>query len=302
MNPLDLPGSDYLEIYAVGLAAAGLSARYLVHRWARRPGDLPAGLDADTLSGPELAYLAGGPRRAAEAAVAGLLHAGLVELRDGRIASTGAAPAQVLIAEGAYRGSVVDAAMDPITAAVLSRVRLASARLVDLSQLIAEGAALTARLRELGLVREHGDGPRFAAAAPLVLWALFGATKIVVGLERGRPVGFLVLLVAVTAIAAVWAARIPLRTRRADRLLAERRRDLTGLRATASSAPAQLSAPEHSIAYALFGAVVLLGPSAALAAEVQSSAAGWLGGGSSGCSSGCGGGGDGCGGGCGGCS
>ena len=72
INPLDLPGPQFLQPYLLLLVAAR-SAAAMILRWALRlPADEPVG--EDVRLGPyEVAYLAGGEQLAANAAIASLV-------------------------------------------------------------------------------------------------------------------------------------------------------------------------------------------------------------------------------------
>jgi len=251
MNPFDLRGPDFLFLYLGGLAAL-IVFRYVVVDWlVRAPRDLPRNESTlEELSGPELAYLAGDLRRAVEAAVVGLLHRGWLELRKDKVrgdVSTG-------------RGQV-----DPISSVVLDAVAGVARSLDELAFELWRRPDALRRLREHGLIRVPTAAHQALAVAPFVAWLLFGAVKVGVGIARDRPVMILMLLVALTIPIARVAARLPASTIRARRWLALRRRRLAGLRATARTAPQQLSGDEHAIAYALFGAGVLAGAGVGLA-------------------------------------
>jgi uncharacterized protein (TIGR04222 family) len=132
-----------------------------------------------------------------------------------------------------------------------------------------------------------------ATVLPFVgLLLLFGLTKAFVGAERHHPVGFLIILLILTAVAGVVLAMPPTRTRAGKEVL----RTYQASHARASRAPLD---HELLLAVALSGTVVLSGTAYApiYAASKAMSSGGGDGGG--GCGGGGGGGG---GGGCGGCS
>jgi hypothetical protein len=117
---------------------------------------------------------------------------------------------------------------------------------------------------------------------------VFGMIKVVVGSARHHPVGFLIFLLAGTAVAGVALASRPKRTRAGDKAL----RSYQDAHARESRAPLE---HELLLAVALSGAVVLSGTAyAPIYAASRTLSSGGDGGG------GCGGGGGG--GGCGGCS
>lgn len=136
-----------------------------------------------------------------------------------------------------------------------------------------------------------------------------GIPKMLIGLERGKPVLFLVLLVGISMLVSlILLNRGMPRTRCGDLLLSQMQTDNAALRTNFESDPSTLSSQDMTLAYALFGAAFLgladpfMAARAALRPQVNTSSCG---GGSSGggCGSSSGGscGGGGCGGGCGGC-
>ena len=132
----------------------------------------------------------------------------------------------------------------------------------------------------------------------------FGAMKILVGISRGRPVLFLVILCIASVALAIWVfGRRVERSRLGERALARFRRRGLSLQ-TASRAPGRLESDDLCLAVALFGlSAMAVGDLADLYITVipppAPDSSGWGDGGGSGCGGGgCGGGGCG-GGGCG---
>jgi uncharacterized protein (TIGR04222 family) len=151
-----------------------------------------------------------------------------------------------------------------------------------------------ARLRALGWVQSAGPAIMMRLIPILLLGAVFllGLWRIGLGLERGRPVGFLVLLCIVLVIAAVIHLAVkPWRTPRGAALVDT----LDGQKALIVNEPPVPSDSRFPLAFALLGLAALpqTGTLAALRQAIlpPSSAGG----------GGCGGGDGGCGGGCGGC-
>ena len=128
-----------------------------------------------------------------------------------------------------------------------------------------------------------------AFVLPLLALIAFGAIKLMVGLSRDRPVGFLVVLLIATAILAV------IRWRAIDRCTRAGRAALARVRQEAERIKAAPTRQEMATAVALFGTAVLAGSAFAPLHTLRA--------GSSAGSGGCGGGGGdgGGGGGCGGC-
>jgi uncharacterized protein (TIGR04222 family) len=304
MNVLDLRGPEFLRFYlavlAVVLVAAGVLRRSLRHPG----GDLPPGRRPQ-LHPLEVAYLSGGARGIIDAAIAGLVqrrHLGVDKIR--RTLTVGMAPDRATPLEEAV-WEAVDA-----KAGNVSQVRRAVS---DMTR------SATSRLQSLGLVvtDSQAAGARLLPALLVLAVMLLGVAKIVVGVERNRPVGFLVMLSAIPLVAMIFfIASVPVRTRRGDAVLARMKRQNAALQATAARAPNSLAGDDLSLAFALFGAGIFAwGPMADLRQTLAPPREGGSGcGGGSSCGGGscggatCGGGGGGCeggggcgGGGCGGC-
>jgi uncharacterized protein (TIGR04222 family) len=279
LNPLNWTAKPFLTLYvAVAMAAVLL---VLVLRRSVTTGPDPMG---PTISDPVLlAWLTGGPRRAADTVLVAFLECGVADQvgRRGRLSidvtrgidlTRGPLPDRFRRFTGLTNGAGSVTAFRRAIRPALEEVR---------NSLIQQGLAPA---REV--TAQLGRHTWMIFAIPLIL----GSAKCVVGLERGRPVGILFFLLLCTlAIALYLSANPPFRTQ-AGRTVAA---DALRLRSRAARAPQD---SEVTLAFALSGAAVLAGrPYARLLVQ----------GGGSGCGggTGCGGGGDGGGGGgCGGCS
>ena len=160
------------------------------------------------------------------------------------------------------------------------------------------------RLRSLGLVADESIRARRFALFGLMLVLLGGvaATKIYIGISRGRPVLFLVILSAISVLL-LYKAAMPRRTRAGEALLGDVRRLFGGLKARAETLRRGGATSELALLAAVFGVATVpltVFPQRSLLYPVQSSTGTGCGSSSSSCSSSsCGGG---CGGGgCGGC-
>ncbi|MGC3999976.1 MAG: TIGR04222 domain-containing membrane protein [Anaeromyxobacter sp.] len=132
--------------------------------------------------------LAGGRDRAFEAVVCRLEALGLIEVdavARTLVRKRHLPPHQLTSVEHAVLGASQAASIPAVRLAVTPHL-----------------AAMEARLGALGL-RPAGEAARRVPTLLLLAMALFGAGKILVGLSRGRPVGFLVVLVGVAAFIAV---------------------------------------------------------------------------------------------------
>lgn len=298
MNPLSLPGPEFLALWITGaIVVAGVA---LVARRAIA-GPRPALEELDALAAglhpTELGYLIGGIGRAVEAAVAGLVHSGALVITDGALRVVDTAPR--LYGDGAYRGYVDEAGQARVERHVLATLRRTPG--APIAVVIQDAAGLDAELaerqRRAGLLVPESAGQRLRLRLPGMLWLGVGLAKLVVGVSRHRPVTALAVLLVFGVIALVKLVP-PRRTARGEALARQQVERSRGLEATAQSAPDQLSGSDVALAYALFGAAAV---GAAVAPLMPSYQAALASGSSSGggCGSSCGGG---CGGGCGGCS
>jgi uncharacterized protein (TIGR04222 family) len=267
MNPLDWTAGPFLTFYASTALLIWLAA------WLVRRNIGESAPAHPTLTAPELAYLAGGDQRVGDAIITGLLTSNSATLSsDGR----------TIDIDGTKLGIEPDLA--PFAQAGLS----GPLKRRDFQKKIRPGLDyIRRRLTELGLC----PGPSLLPAYRLKIFALFavplvlGLAKVQIGMERHKPVGFLIIVLIITAIVALYFLSAPRLTRAGHEVLAA----VQLQHSRAARAPLE---NELMLAVALTGLVVLSGtPYNPLYAASRSD-------GSSG--GGCGGGGGG-GGGCGGC-
>lgn len=278
-NPLDWDGGSFLQLYLLLTVVAIIGAIWL-RRMARDSG--PA---RGARPGPfDLAYLAGGAERCADAAIAQMLADGTLRWDEAskRLVSIGKPVDQKPPLDAV--GCCVVADGSPET--VLRRATLALAPL--------QGA-----LQASGLLLDDASAwrVRWYSALPLLLLVGFGATKILIGVSRGKPIGFLVLLTILLALVAVgFLLTRPTRTRAGDQALADARQH----HGRALRAPRN---QELGLAVALLGTAALSGTAYAAYHNVRAPASSSDSGGGSSSDGGSSdsGGGDSGGGGCGGC-
>lgn len=292
LNPFDMRGPDFLLLFAIAYAVSLLFAGVL--RFALRGPSGPA--CAVELSPYEMAFLSGGKRRATEAAVVRLSDERLIDIGPRKLSLSAVWPRPETDSDHPLDEAVLEAADRELPIAGLwAATRRAT-------------ATLERRLQTLELVLEPGRR-WLATLLPLLLALvipLAGVYKIYVGLERGRPVGFLaVACLAAVGLSLLAFARPPLRTRRGNATLRQLEREHAASSASPDAAQTEQGALVNAVALLGLGAVAgtTLAPLQhylAGASGRQRSAGDGSSCGSSCGSSGCGGGGCG-GGGCGGC-
>ena len=158
-----------------------------------------------------------------------------------------------------------------------------------------EAARIQTDLERAGLMLDRGERAnlRYWALLPYAMLLMFGLTKLAIGVDSDRPVGFLTALVVVTLVLAlIRAATIARLTRAGTDAIAGARQGADRVRRAPLPA-------ETGLAVALFGTAVLAGSEFDAFHKMRAgSGDGGGGGGDSGSGDG---GGDGGGGGCGGC-
>ena len=274
LGPFDLAGGPFLQLYGI-LFGIAIIAGFVIPRWLR-----PDGYAGRVTDAGELAFLAGGATRFADAVVARLLATGALVMvgRNGfhaqsRDAGRTAAERSVLALPGELSWPVIARTLKP-KAEPIGRRLIADGLMMD--------AGLTLQMR-------------FWQTLPYFLLLAFGLVKLMIGEARHRPVGYLMMFLFVTVILAVirWFS-IDRRTRGGLAALDDARTGAERLK----RAP---TAPETDLAVALFGTGVLAASGWSDFHELRTaSSSNSSSSGDSGCSSGDGGGGCG-GGGCGGC-
>ncbi|WP_298282557.1 TIGR04222 domain-containing membrane protein [Novosphingobium sp.] len=267
LGPFDLYGSEFLTLYAaLGLVAVIVSL--LIPPFLR-----PEGYPARPADEDELALLAGGRDRFAEAVAVRLLAAGsaivqsggTLQIRDPRGGHTLAERRVVALSSPVQWKDVTDTLTGP-------------------------AATGERRLEEKGLLLDRATAVqmRLIQTAPLVLLFAFGVTKLIIGLMRDRPVAYLGALLVLTFFAALLRFGIvDRRTRAGKQVVAEARANAARLRRAVPS-------DEAALAVALFGTAVLAGSYLSDFHRMRSPNGGGDGGsssdsGDSGCGGGCGG-------------
>lgn len=287
MNPFDLTGPQFLGFYIV-LAIAAVIVAAILRSGLRLPDDEPTPemLQLDPYA---IAYLAGGADLAVNAAIACLVQRDLIAVDPGqrKLSHTGQSPSKPKSMEYyVYQAIGSGKTIQEVREVVARRCDEIGERLKMTELICNDARASIARILPTLLV--------LAVAA-------LGGIRIAIGLSRGKPVAFLVILTAITLIVAFTGfARRPHRSKRGDRALDQLKEDNSALEATASQKAEALAGEDFALAVGLFGMGVLAsGPLAGLQLALTPPPAASGSSGSSCSSSSCGGG---CGGGgCGGC-
>lgn len=293
-GPLDWAGPDFLKWYvmiAIGAVATAFLLRHIL--WPDDPG-IP-----ENIGYFEVACLRGNWKLAVNSVLAKLLaskHVTSVVLGTKTqflLSQAGAS------ANSEFETSVLKA-LDQPTSLTLTELH---------QQLQGAGEQLETSLQQRGLLTANASYALAARAFPFLIMLVvsgIGMAKVTVGLSRGKPVAYLVIMLIAMGVLAVWFLIRPRVTSSARRWLRRQQQERSGLK---EEAGADLRSPEQiALGTALFGAAALAGTQflplrtawQANRGEPGSSGCGTAGCGASGCGgpSGCGG--DG-GGGCGGC-
>jgi uncharacterized protein (TIGR04222 family) len=188
-----------------------------------------------------------GPDTLMEAVVGALVHRKVLRIEGRRIATGDALPADAISVE---RSVFECTATGDVTLADLRRA------------LIHDIEYYRQRLAQKGLVLDEYRAVLVRLLPSLMYGAilLLGVAKLFVGLSRGRPVMFLVLLVTLGVLGLLVLGRRPWRTRLGDTTLTALRDEHQALRTTAMAGDASqsLDGRELALAVGLFGPAMLI--------------------------------------------
>ncbi|CAN5607903.1 hypothetical protein BH10CYA1_BH10CYA1_12150 [soil metagenome] len=290
MNEFDLIGPQFLAFYSATTLGTILGAIATHAALKAISGEYQ---DVE-LSAYDAAYLSGGDKRVVDAAAAKLLIADVLSV-------AGTSPARMTAK------TTLPNDADPVERVVFQAVRNHSISYVreiyKYVQPISQG--LRPKLIGAGLILSDARtaairvGCTLMVLTPVVFW---GAPKVLLGLSRHKPVGFLILLCLMGLAAALYfISQTCVRTARGDDAVAFLKDQNRALEYSVKYGSGG-SSHELAMATGLFGTTILL-TSPLFAPMRPVFAAPVSAGGSSGVSGGCGSscGGGGCGGGCGGC-
>lgn len=301
MNPLDLPGPQFLVFYAL-LATAVLLGFRSRARVLSGPPEGPAPIDLGNVDPYLVAYLRGGESEVARVVILSLLDRGLLVASGDELEAVSGAAAKV-------RRPLERSVLEEFSSKAKAASIFGNARFEVLT------GSLSRELEQKGLLPdEHAKGRISSLRVALaLLLAGTALVKIAVALHRGRHnVGFLVALSLVSTLLVV-VMKVPARSRLGDSALESLRSAFSHLKDRAAEFRPGGATTELVLLAAVFGIGALAGAGRAQAealfpAAMKAALAGGTSGGSS-CGSSCGAsscggsscGGGGCGGGCGGC-
>lgn len=238
MNIFDLRGPDFLFVYAV-LTAVAVFVTALLRRVVDGAG-VPLESPQRLVSDPYLiAQLRGGSVETLRVAAMSLIDRDLIEHRDGTMKTK--------------KGVEPRHARRPIERDVL-RVLTDGSDADALKKLEPSCEPYEERLRALKLIPDDAIQTRrtILFAVMYVLLGGVAATKIFIGLNRGKPVLFLVVFAVVSAIV-LYKVATPRRTRHGDNLLADIQRLFVGLKTRANILQRGGATAELALLAAVFG-------------------------------------------------
>jgi uncharacterized protein (TIGR04222 family) len=263
-----ISGSAFLMIYVL-LAVVVLVVAVRIRR------SLRAGraVSADGLqSRPEdVAYLNGGPELAVYAALSGM-HV------DGSIATSGPSATGIVHAVGVPRQA----------SALQNAIHSAAARPVPRRTLSSEPGVASAlaeirdRLERAGQILTEEQRRSYRRPGFLLLALLaFGVVRLFAGLSNGRPVGFLVFALLVTAVVSVMLlVRVPYRTNAGNVAMEAQRSRHTALSPSMRPDWGAVGAGGAALSVGVFGVGALLAAEPAFAEELEAQHSATMGGGS----------------------
>ena len=270
MNLFQMTAGPFLAYYLAMYCFCLAWAFFTQARWFQTGHKV----DAESLSPLDIAWLAGGARRAADAAVIALNELGAVT-----------------VATNGNRVSVVThpPALPPWLAPFVDCLKSSVATKWIPKRMAVALSSLKTSLVQRGLVATWSGALRlaFLSMAPMAILLVVGVARIVLGHARHHPIGYISML-TILAVASVIGIGV-----KSTALTAAGRAALRSWRRRSNRVMRAPSTGELAIAFALAGPSVLAGTQLVGYAKIREA---------SNDSGGCGGGGGGgCGGGCGGC-
>lgn len=259
-NPLDLNGPQFLAFY-IPACLLTVGAACWMRSQLRLPDDCR---ETPELTPSEIACLDRGPDGALQTTLATLFVDGRIRLR--RDASfitkwTGIGTRRRLCSEPRQDEAIASQTPDDLEIALLNCTAGRHGALPQ--QLLKEGrpaaTRIAQRLKDRGLMESSASlgAARWWPAATVAAMGGLGLAKLFVGVSRGRPIGFLAIILFAMAFVGVVLLSPPRRTRTGERILRDLKQRHQALRAlTRKKGPdaiAELPAAELALAAGLFG-------------------------------------------------
>lgn len=201
LNPLDFNGPTFLVFFLV-LLLLGIVIQVLVRGWLLAPsmGPNQSGKPTKPLSLYELAYFRGRVVAVGQVGIVELLNKRLIEpdINSGRFRAVG------VVDHGTLKS------MDDVPATLLRACQSGTGLLPGAirNEIKFSTERIRSNLEQMGLVPSFAARFWTAGASLMVFGSinLLGLSKLMVGLERDKPVGFLMLLLVATLVLGVLLA------------------------------------------------------------------------------------------------
>jgi uncharacterized protein (TIGR04222 family) len=226
---------NYVFAALIAVVVAGMARRVL------SISSIDSGWQPD---GEHVAYVAGGPRQAVVAALAGLRAAGAVTSQSKHLSVTGTvAPGPSALTWAVYQAAQRGARASTLTADPYVRPVLADMHdtLVRRGWLLSASRRAAIRMRALFV---------FAVVA-------VGVARLIAGAANDKPFGFLIITTGVIAVFGLALLNAPRTSRAAQRRLNQMRANNNHLHPRSAPALATYGAPSAALAVGLFGAAAL---------------------------------------------
>jgi uncharacterized protein (TIGR04222 family) len=181
INPLDWTGEEFLAVY-IPLSIGCVMAAYLLRYYLRQPHQSKVAVQQITLDPYETAYLSS-PEQAVNGAIVSLLEQGLIEInttsqtiRLKEMPGNAAHPLECKVAQLIQNSPGL---LSEVLRLGLQNTQDIQRKLQQMQLLLSERQAKIARLYPALLIG---------------LLMMFGLVRLVVGMSKGRPIGFLMMI------------------------------------------------------------------------------------------------------------
>jgi uncharacterized protein (TIGR04222 family) len=242
VNPFELRGPEFLAFYAC--CAVVVIIVVVLLRRLREAEDPRA---ENRLHDPyEIAFLRGGKNHLLQTALVSLVDRGLLLVNDLKLKTV--------------KPAAVDKAQRPLDRAILTKFlwETEATALYQEESIVAQAEAVGETLREKRLLPDAGQkSARLTAfvGALALLWIVAGI-KVYIGISRGRPVLFLIILAGVAAVV-LYKLSNPFRTAAGAKALSQIKETLRGLVTRKGSITPNSPTNEATLLAAAFGLAML---------------------------------------------